>query len=210
MGALDLMRPIRIFFEAFAHPSVRIIAIVFLLMQIGFSLYFQLVLVYLKDVYQYSNWQLGVFNGFIGLCFGVSLIAVLPITLKYLKINTIAVLALLLVGLGEVATIVVPGQILAWIFAVPVGIFDMVAYTALLTAFSNAADADAQGWVMGISGAVMALSWALTGLSTNLLPLLGSRGLIVLGGIFLLLSAVIMWVFANKSKRIDASKVVAT
>jgi|GEM_PF-5804734 len=36
-----------------------------------------------------------------------------------------------------------------------------VAYSVLIAAFSNQVDANSQGWIMGITGAIMALVWAI-------------------------------------------------
>lgn len=195
---IDILRPVRIFIEAFLHPSVRVVACVFLLMQLGFSTYFQFILVLLKQKYNYQNWQLGVFNGFIGVCFALSLVIGMRILLKFWRINTIAVISLFIVGLGEIATVLVTPQVWVWVLAIPISAFDMIAYTALLTAFSDAVDKSAQGWVMGIAGAVMALTWAVTGLAANLLPLLGTSGLIFIGGLFLIASGLLMkWYVAR-------------
>lgn len=192
---INFFRPVTIFIEAFEHKSVRILAIVFLFMQLGFSIYFQFILVLLKNTYHYQNWQLGAFSGFIGFCFALSLLLGLKIMLRFWKINTVAVISLLIVGLGLIVTTFVTSQELIWLLAVPISFFDMIAYTALLTAFSNAVEKNAQGWVMGVSGAIMALSWAMTGLSANALPLLGVEGLIFIGGVFLLIGGLLMWFF---------------
>ncbi len=45
-----------------------------------------------------------------------------------------------------------------------------------------------QGWVMGIFGATVAISFALVGASTNLLDILGTNLLIAIGGFFRILS----------------------
>ena len=59
-----------------------------------------------------------------------------------------------------------------------------------MTTFSDAATKEEQGWVMGIFGATVAISFALVGLSTNLLQTIGTHGLIIGGGVLLILSGV--------------------
>ncbi|WP_419418434.1 MFS transporter [Legionella sp. D16C41] len=188
----NLLRPIYIFIDGIKHEKVRWLAVIFLLMQLGFSIYFQFILVLLHNTYQYSNWQLGAFNGFIGFCFVLSLVVGMKWMLKFWQANTIATICLFIVGTGLILTVLSTNLWAIWVLAFPISAFDMIAYTALLTAFSDAVDKSAQGWVMGLSGALMAMAWAITGLSANLLPIFGTLGLIFIGGIFLLASAALM------------------
>ena len=81
-------------------------------------------------------------------------------------------------------------EALSWILAFPIALFDIIAYAMLMTTFSNAATKEEQGWVMGIFGATVAISFALVGLSTNLLQTIGTQGLITGGGVLLILSGV--------------------
>jgi len=202
---LHLLRPIRIFIEAFQHKSVRFLSIIFSLMQIGFSLYFQLILVLLNQRFYYSSWKLGVFNGFIGFGFVIALIFLMGLFLKFWKIGQIAAYSFLITGLGQIGSVLIPNLILIWILALPVATFDMLAYTAVLTSFSNAVDRKSQGWVMGISGSIMAFTWAITGLSTNLIPLLGLNVLIVIGGVFLISSYFLMLIYNRSSSKKKSS-----
>ncbi|MGE5196543.1 MAG: MFS transporter [Anaerolineae bacterium] len=181
-----------IFLEAFRHPRVRSLSLIFLLMQVGFSLYFQLILVLLDQIHHYKSWQLGIFNGFVGFSFGIGLLLIMRIALKYWEVEKVAIFSLFLTGVPQILSALFPNQIFLWTLALPIGAFDMVAYTALLTSYSNAAATEKQGWVLGISGSVMALSWTLSGLSTNLISYIGLQGLILIGGLLLILSAFFM------------------
>ncbi|MGQ3888546.1 MFS transporter [Legionella sp. CNM-1927-20] len=194
---LNLLRPIYIFIEGLKHKGVRWLMIIFLLMQLGFSIYFQFILVLLHNDYHYLNWQLGAFNAFIGLCFVVSLTVGMRLMLRIWQVNTIAIICLFTVGIGLVLTVFSTKEWEIWLLAFPISAFDMIAYTALLTAFSDSVDKSAQGWVMGLSGALMAMAWATTGLSANLLPIIGTFGLILIGGFLLLVSAILMWFYSH-------------
>lgn len=190
--SISVFRPVCIFIEAFEHTSVRILAIVFLLMQIGFSLYFQFIVVQMKLAHNYSNWQLGAIQGMIGLGFAIGLLIGMPLGLKYWKVITLAVITGLLTGLGQLFAAINSIAELQWLLAIFVATFDIMLFTAMLTLFSNAVEKNAQGWVMGIANAVMALSWAVTGLSSNLLDLLGTRGLIFIGGVCLIMGSLLL------------------
>lgn len=191
-------RPIRIFIEAFEHRSVRMLAIIFLLMQIGFSIYFQFIIVQMKYAHHYSNWQLGAVQGMIGIGFAIGLLIGMPFALKHWKIFAIAVAAGILTGAGELLAAYNTVANLQWLLAIAIAAFDIMVFTGMLTLFSNAVDKKSQGWVMGIANAVMALSWAITGLFSNLLTLLGTQGLIFIGGICLVVASLML----NYSSRI--------
>jgi MFS transporter, DHA1 family, tetracycline resistance protein len=200
--ALEFMRSMHVFYEAFKHKSVRLLSLIFLLMQVGFSLYFQLILVLLSQRYNYTSWQLGAFNGFVGLSFAIGMLLVIKIALKFWTVRPIAIATLLFTAISQIASSFAGDQIAIWILAFFVSAFDMVAFTAMLTSFSDAADKESQGWVMGISGAVMAVAWAITGLSTNLISIFGLDGLIFIGGIFLIASSLLMIRYSKHVKKI--------
>ncbi len=195
---IDLLRPIHIFSELFRHKSVRFLALTFMIMQIGFSLYFQLIPVLLHQKWNYSSWQLGAYNGVIGISFALGLLLGMRWALKLWKIEAITIATLFLTGLSQMVAGLFPIETLMWILAVPIAFFDCLAYTGILTAFSKAVNAKSQGWAMGISGSVMALSWTLTGLATNLIILIGLPGLIFIGGALVLISGWFMQYYTNR------------
>lgn len=190
---INIFRPVQIFIEAFENPAVRILALVFLLMQIGFSIYFQFIIVHMKYAYNYSNWQLGAIQGMIGFGFAIGLLIGMPISMKKnWKIITIAITTGILTGIGQLFAAITHTADLQWLLAVFIAGFDIMAFTTMLTLFSNAVDKNTQGWVMGIANAVMALSWAITGLCSNLLSLLGTQGLIFIGGLCLITGSLLL------------------
>ncbi|MGM9453512.1 MFS transporter [Legionella bozemanae] len=189
---ISILRPAQIFIEAFQHRSVRILALVFLLMQMGFSLYFQFIIVHMKMVYYYTNWQLGAVQGMIGLGFAIGILIGMPLCVNRYKVHHIALFTLILTGLGQLAVYVISNPVAQWPLAVAIATFDIMAFACLLTLFSNAVDAQSQGWVMGISGAVMAFAWMVTGFGSNLLSILSSAGLIAIGGMLLIASALLL------------------
>lgn len=189
---ISILRPIILFAEAFANRKVRKIALCFLLMQIGFSIYFQYVLVYLQATYHYSSGEIGLFNGVVGCGFVVANTLALKYLLKKMSAHKIALLGFVAVGVGQIIAASVHFQYLDWTLAFFIGLFNMVAYTAILTLFSDSVDASRQGWVMGISGAVMAIAWTLTGWAASLIAVIGTTGLIAAGGVALLFAAAML------------------
>jgi len=180
--------PFLVIKDAVADRAVRTLCVMFLFMQIGYSLYFQMILLQLQHEFGYSSLQLGLFSGVIGICFVLGLTVVVRTMLRRRSTGSVALLGLLVAGLAQIASSLLHQQIALWLLAVVIAAFDMVAYTTSLTVFSDAVSEERQGWVLGVSGSVMAIAWVATGLLANLSPVLGDAWLIFLGGLFWLLS----------------------
>lgn len=172
-------------------------------MQLGFSIYLPIMLVLMSTQFHYDSFQLGVFNGIMGLGFVVGMTVVYKQLLKIWSVYKIGITTLITTGIILCVT-----PFIYWEYPI-IGLsflgymFDMIAYTALLTTFSFAVSKKAQGWVMGISGSVMAAAWTVTGFSTNLIPYIGARGVILIGGVLMLLSAYAYKFTKSDSKQTD-------
>lgn len=188
---VHILRPVTLFIEAFKVKGIKRLAFAFGFMQLGFSLYFQLVLVLLNQKYGFTSFELGLFNGVIGLGFVLGLTVLLGVALKMAAVGRVAFVALLVTALIQMASMLVNLDLM-WVLALLIGMFDMLAYNAMLTCFSNSASESSQGHIMGISGSIMALTWALSGLSTNLLRFISTESLIFIGGMLILLGSLAM------------------
>jgi apolipoprotein N-acyltransferase len=78
--------------------------------------------------------------------------------------------------------------LLIWFSAIPASIGGALYYVALLTLFSNAVDAQSQGWVMGVFAAAAAFSWALSGFLIGAFSMFGMYTPFIFACILLLLS----------------------
>lgn len=195
---IDLKRFFNVFVEASKHKKIRLLALVFLFMQMGLSFYLQLILIYYTQAFHYSSLMMGIFNAYLGIWFAIGLILVVPYMAKRYPVEKIAIASLLITGLSELFIAFTSNQIHLWGLAIPLGIAVNVGFTSMLTSFSNAADANQQGWAMGITGSIVAVSFVFTGLSPTLVPLLGVKNLIFIGALFMILSCALMWLYSNK------------
>lgn len=196
---LSIMRPVVIFVEAFLHKEVRLLVIIFVLMQVGFGLYFQTILIQIKELFGYTSFLLGSFNGFMGFSFALGTLIIIPLTLKKWKVSAMATFCLTTTGLFQLWGGYNSNEAMTWILAFPISLSDIVAYAMMMTIFSNTGTETTQGWVMGIFGATVAISFALVGASTNLLPYIGTHGLIMIGGILGVLSGAGMFLYNRRA-----------
>ncbi|MCH9611902.1 MAG: Tetracycline resistance protein, class C [Chlamydiia bacterium] len=200
--------PFLVLFRAAKHPAMRWLTPTFFLMQFGFAIYYTIILVFLKVEYGYRSSYLGYFTGYLGICFVVSMLIVIPYVMKHIRVEKIAIVTLLLTGFFELFMTFVDNELLTWILAFPIGGFDVIAYSAMLTCFSNASDSANQGWAMGISGAVVALSFAAGGLTTNLIPLVGLHWIFFIGGVVMLFAGLILLLGYNIATLRDAEHAI--
>ena len=203
-AAIDFLLPVRVVYQAAVHKDIAFLSAVFFLMQVGYGLYLQTIMLLLQSVFHYSSFRLGLFSGVIGLFFVFGLLVVVRLMLRTWRVVDIAKTGLLVAGIGQILSALFPHEGTLWIFAALVGCFDMVAYTTMYTAFSDAVAEDRQGWALGAAGSVMAVAWVVTGLLNNLLPLLGETGLLLLGGVSFLLSFLLMLVYGRGRAQVMA------
>lgn len=190
--SLQWTRPASILKEGFTNSRTRSLAVVFLCMQIGFSVFFQLIQVFVSVVYDYSTWQIGVFNGYIGIAFALVVLFGIKFFLKRLPVEKLASFALLMTGICLILPMLYPLEVFVWVMVFLAAGFNMVAFGSLMACFSQSVDEAHQGWAMGLFGAIVAATWAVTGLTTNLIGFVGLRWLISIGGLFLLFSYYLM------------------
>lgn len=195
--SIDPMLPLRIVYQAAMQPGIAFLSIVFFLMQIGYGLYLQTIMLLLQTRFHYTSSLLGLFSGVIGLCFVFGLLVVVRLMLRVWSVVDIAKTGLLIAGLGQILSALFPDERVLWCLATLVGCFDMVAYTTMYTAFSDAVSRERQGWALGVAGSVMAVAWVVTGLLTNLLPVFGETGLLLLGGCAFLFSFAMMFAYGR-------------
>jgi DHA1 family tetracycline resistance protein-like MFS transporter len=171
-----------------SHKPLRLLTIIFLLFQIGFGLFFSLIFSLLHHEFNYTSWQLGAFNAFLGLNFVIGMLLLGNILMKRLSPKKLATLCILILGISQILIVLIHSEHMTWLLISPLAMFDIVGYTVLLSLFGKVAPAEKQGWVMGISGSLSACSYILTGFSPNLLNIFNERMIILFGGILILSS----------------------
>lgn len=139
----------------------------------AYGLYPQTIMLLLQTKFHYTSSELGLFSGWIGLCFMLGLLFIVRLMLRVWCVVDIAKAGLLIAGICQILSALFPREIVLWCLAALVGCFDMVAYTTMYTAFSDAVSEDRQGWALGVAGSVMAVAWVVTGFLTNPLPAFG-------------------------------------
>lgn len=162
-------RAIHLFISAFKHFHVRNLSITFLAMMLGWSNYYSFISLFLLKKYQLSTTEIGLFMALLAVGFGVGFSIVVNYCTKRYALKNCLMVGLALSTIASLLTVFINNPLCAWLCALPFGIAMAVSYTLIINLFSNQADSDSQGWVMGVTGAIMAFSFGATALLSSTL-----------------------------------------
>jgi DHA1 family tetracycline resistance protein-like MFS transporter len=152
-------------------------------------------LVYLRLSDHFDSAQLGAFGSLVGLGYGFGLLVLMPCMRRYFQLKTIALWSGVLMTLGEGIAAICSDLWVQWVLAFGIAAVDIMLFTSMWVFFSNTVSKARQGWVMGVGNAVMGLAWVCSGLSANLLGLLGANGLMRLGVLMACISVACLFFF---------------
>ncbi len=189
---LSLSHSINFLIAPFRIKSIQFLAGVFLFMQLGWSFYFQFISIYLLKKYHFSSQDLSLFMTLIGIGFAIGSCWVVRIVTKYLVDNISATIALGLATLCIFLTIYDIHNSIVWAAAFILGITMSTAYSILIKLFSGIVAEQEQGWIMGVSEAIIAVAWAITPLLSSYLEKFGVTTPLTAGMSLLLISTIML------------------
>jgi predicted MFS family arabinose efflux permease len=190
---LKLYHALKIFISAFKDEKISKLSIILLIMIFGWSGFYSFISMYLLQIYHFSSLQNGFYMGLMGAGFGVGTGCLVgPLTKRFsLKQCTIA--GSILAALGIVLTVTAPLELYVWFHVLLVSIAMAIAYSTILTLFSNQVDDNSQGWVMGVTGAIMSLAFGINGLLLGVLSNYSLQMPLLISAACLLISPLLMW-----------------
>lgn len=184
---------ISIFISAFKHPGITRYSVVLLVMIFGWSNYFTFIPLYLLQTWHYSAMQNSFFLAVMGLGFSVGCGYVVELFTKRCNFDNIVIGGLAITASQVLIFLISDQEWVLWVTTFIIGVSLSVAYSVLLTIFSNQVDNNEQGWVMGVTGSIMALCFGVSSIFTGLVAHVGAilPMLLAFGG--LSLSALILY-----------------
>lgn len=195
--AINILRGLTIFAEAFRHKEIKMLALVTFFCELGWSMFFLYLTLFLMRVHHFSGVDIGHYMSSYGIVWAFTLMLLVRLIVKYFRMESVVFQSLLIYGLFIYALLFHNNTVL-WLTVIPIGIGSALAYSGLITIMSNIVGADKQGWVMGISSSVLAAAWGLGGVLSGLL---GSHGVnipFIMAGTITLISAFVMRVCCFK------------
>ena len=187
---IKLTRGAEVFISAFTNKLVRKLALIYLLAELGWALYFQFIPLLLINAYQYSAAQISHYMAWMGVVFAFTFLVIVRIIEKYIRVEKTVIPSLLLTAVG-ILMLLTHNTVILWLSAIPTCIGGALFYVALLTKFSNAVDENHQGWAMGVFAALVAVAWSVGGMSSGILGIFTVYIPFVIAGGLLLLSSIL-------------------
>lgn len=154
---------VNIFISAFKHEAIRGLSLLFFIFIFGWSSFYSFISMYLLKIYSFTPTQVSLYMALMGVGFGIGngylsnyFARLFPLITNFVwSTFATAVLVLVLVSCHSLW--------LAWLLIAPIAITVSIGYTSILSLFSDQVDADSQGWVMGVTGSIMAFVFGLSG-----------------------------------------------
>ncbi len=188
---------IEIFMSAFRQEKIRNLSIVLLLMLLGWGGFYSFVSMYMLQVYHFTALQNGLYMGLLGVGFGIGSTFVGSLTKRF-SLTACSVIGTLLTACFTLMTIAIHSPITPWFFIVGIGMSMAVAYSTILTLFSNKADENSQGLIMGITGSICAFSFAISGFFTGLFSNISAGMPLGIAGSCFVVSALCMMMVSKR------------
>jgi MFS family permease len=197
---INIISGLTTFFSAFTMPNIRGLATSFLFMQFGWSIFVQFIPLFLALRYQFTPYKIGIYMACMGIGFTLAYCHLLSMLTARFLLRKIALFSIGLICILIAMIVVINHEITTWILSIPAATSLAIAYTVLVSLFSNAVDKDKQGWVMGLTGAISAFSFGLSGVVAGLLVGINVSAPIWLSIILLLISVIAVYLTKDAEK----------
>ncbi|MBU0744726.1 MAG: MFS transporter [Gammaproteobacteria bacterium] len=190
-----------VFVRAFTNKQIRMTALIYLALQIGWALYLQTNFLSLIQKFNYSSRHLGYFLAWLGIIFCFNLLVVVRLLTQTIALKKIIYSTLTIAAICCFVVAFYNTEIGIWLGIIPMATAIALGSNALLTNLSNIAEKNEQGWMMGVGNSLAALAWAITPPIVGIILILGfSLPLFIAGVLFFL--GTIIWI-ASPSARND-------
>ena len=191
---VQLLKGFVLFVAAFSEKKFRLLSLVCFTLILAWSLYFQVINWFLMDEYHYTVNQLGLFIGYIGVIFVIITSVLLRHLVKlFSHVSNACLFFILLMGISLLCGTLTHSALSQWLWAILISGSEIICYTLFMELFSNLASKDAQGWIMGVMGSIMAITWTVGGIIAGPLGYIGIRVPFWVAGILCFMSFLLMW-----------------
>lgn len=202
--AINPYQAIHIFIAAFQHKSIRKLSIILFIFIFGWSSYYSFISLYLLKVHGFTPTQVSLFMAVMGIGFGIGNGFLTNFFARLFTLRNNLLWSIVIASVCTGLTFVFTSNLFNWLIVAPLACAISVAYASLLTLFSTQVDKDSQGWVMGITGSVMAFVWAINGISVGILATWSAALPIAISFVSLVITVIAAYFLCGKNQ--DTSK----
>ena len=195
---IKLSRAITVFIEAFQHKKICRLSIVMLMMILGWSNYYTFIPFYVHEKFHYTTLQQAYFMAMLGIGFSIGSAFLVDYFSKRFSNKNNVIVSMIVTAIFVGLVLLDINEIADWFFTIIIAASICVAYSIIITLFSDEVGPDEQGWVMGVTGSLMAFCFGVTAVFTGILVQAGIDAPLILTITGLLLAAVLMFVLVRK------------
>ncbi|MBK2258157.1 MFS transporter [Francisella philomiragia] len=183
-----------------SDKRVRLIGVVYLLVQCAWGFYAQGVALFLNLTYSYNISMTGAFYAVMGLATALASIFIQPRIFAKVSNQVAFVRAAVICGIGFILVSIIFNEAAQWVLTIVLSASQLICYTALLSMISGAVSDKEQGKAMGAAGAGFGLAWFLNDIMMGHLSSISPSSPITFAG-FMYFIAAIIFVFSIKILR---------
>lgn len=162
---LSLTKGFSLFMAAFSERKFRLLSLLYFCFVISWGFYYQTINWIFMEEFHYGVGRLGFFVAYIGVIFALSTGLVVRWVQQLVpRETTIFAVFVLCMSFANFGAAITHNEVAQWLWAILNATGDVICYTMGLAIFSSLVDQDSQGWIMGVAGAIGAMTWAIAGL----------------------------------------------
>ena len=187
-----LLYPIEIIIQALKRSDIRKLSLVFLLMEFGWASFFSFFAPFMTQRFHSDATTVAYLLATMGIGFSIGCSVLVNLTEKRFPIARTVAVCLTITSIFLVCVTYSAIQAFVWPLVIMLGASMALAYTLIITLFSQRVGAEEQGWIMGVTGSIMALCFGLAAILAGLMggasifaPMLLSALLIFAAGVSL-------------------------
>ncbi len=177
-------------------PSLKRLLLVFVLAQTGWAEFFQYLYIYLSMNLHFTQIQVSLYTGLIGVYLSIGLLLIYPYWIKRTSFRRsvnwcllISMISMFLLGLFSQ-----PWAL--WLFVIPLSLAIGMYFPSLLTIFSDETAAHNQGWIMAIASSLIGVAWLITGFGSIYFSHFGAQ-VPIMAAAFCLLGSLVVMIYDN-------------
>lgn len=166
---INFIETIALFISAFKCREIRLLSFSMALMIFGWANYYTFVPMYLDVKYHFTAMQISLFMATLGIGFGIGCSFLVDFCSRHFSYKQSVIWGSFIAAIGVLLVLILPDRLSAWIVTIFIGMAICIAYSIMVTMFSDQVSADKQGWIMGVTGSIMALCFGLTSFLTGII-----------------------------------------
>lgn len=171
-GKIKLLRSYHVFIDIFRWQSIRLLLLGYFLTQIGWQIFYVSTPLYVTKFFKFDEITMGTFLALFGVGLGIGL-GLLPYLFRHYHNSRVAIGGYCILLLGIIIMTFANNAIVLWLIIIPLTSAFALAIANMLPIFSELVVKEKQGWIMGITGSIVALTGGIGALLTGPLFFIG-------------------------------------